>query len=105
MPLARFRVYEGAYAESSAPKKISCQYDFCLRAYADWRIMGEMANKPKFVRINATASGALGGSARAANLTPTQRKAASKRANKARWDKYYALHPEKIRPKRKRRAA
>jgi len=54
-----------------------------------------MATKPIFVKINATASGRLGGTARAAKLTPAQLRAAARKANKARWDKYYAEHPEK----------
>jgi hypothetical protein len=60
---------------------------------------------PKFVKINTTASGRLGGTARAAKLSPSQLRAAAKKANKAKWDKYYAAHPDKVRPKRKQRAA
>lgn len=33
-------------------------------------------------------AGREGGKARAANMTPQQRKAAAKKAAKARWDKY-----------------
>jgi len=46
-------------------------------------------------------AGKLGGTARAANLTPKQRTLAARRANRARWDKYYREHPERERPKRK----
>ena len=43
-------------------------------------------------------AGKLGGAARAANLTPKQRVAAARRANRARWNKYYREHPERVRP-------
>ena len=86
-------------------KRHSYWYVFCLRTYADRRIVDAMANKAKFVKINTTASGRLGGTARAAKLTQTQLQAAARKANKAKWDKYYREHPEKIRPKRKRRKA
>ena len=52
-----------------------------------------------------TEAGRLGGTARAAKLNPTKRLAIARMANKVKWDNYYAAHPEKVRPKRKRRAA
>ena len=52
-----------------------------------------------------TDAGRLGGEARAAKLRPRRRLAIARRANKARWDKYYLEHPEKNRPKRKRKVA
>jgi hypothetical protein len=55
--------------------------------------------------ITVSDAGKLGGATRAASLKPRQRLAIAKKANRARWDKYYLEHPEKIRPKRKRRAA
>lgn len=51
-----------------------------------------------------TEAGRLGGTARAAKLKPKQRLTIARKANKAKWDKYYAAHPDKVRPKRKRRA-
>lgn len=40
---------------------------------------------PKYVKINTTASGALGGKARAANMSAPKRKAAARKAANARW--------------------
>jgi hypothetical protein len=40
---------------------------------------------PKYVKINTTASGALGGKARAAGMSPAKRKAAARKAANARW--------------------
>ena len=47
-------------------------------------------------------AGKLGGAARAAKLKPRERVMIARRANKARWDKYYREHPEKTRPKKRR---
>ncbi len=58
---------------------------------------------PKYVKINATASGRLGGLARAQKLTEKQRKAQARTANKARWDKYYLENPDRVRPTPKRK--
>lgn len=55
--------------------------------------------------VTVADAGKKGGAARAANLTPKQRAAAAKKANRARWLKYYQEHPERVRPKRKRKAA
>jgi hypothetical protein len=52
------------------------------------------------VRIDTTKSGRLGGEARARNLTPKQRKKAASEAAQARWDRYYAEHPEKLKTRR-----
>jgi len=47
-------------------------------------------------------AGKLGGAARAAKLKPRERVMIARRANKARWEKYYREHPEKTRPKKRR---
>ena len=45
---------------------------------------------PKFVKINTTASGALGGKARAAKMSLAKRKAAARKAANVRWAAYRA---------------
>jgi len=48
-----------------------------------------MAKKKSRVRpLNAAQMGKLGGKARAASMTPEQRKEAAKKAIRARWDKH-----------------
>lgn len=50
--------------------------------------------------------GALGGTARAANLTPEKRRKIALKANRKRWKNYYESHPEKqALPKRRRTRA
>jgi hypothetical protein len=55
--------------------------------------------------LSASDLGRLGAAARMAALPPRRRVQIARQANKARWDKYYKDHPEKKRPKRKRRAS
>jgi hypothetical protein len=58
-----------------------------------------MGKKVKVVRLvdvdDLAEMGRLGGKATAATRTPEERKSAAKRAVEARWDRYYAEHPEK----------
>jgi hypothetical protein len=46
-----------------------------------------------------TELGRAGGHARAANLSEAELSAAGSKAIKARWDAYYAAHPEKLKAK------
>jgi hypothetical protein len=62
-----------------------------------------MGRKVK-VTVDVTELGRLGGAATAANRTPEERQKAAKKAIKARWDAYYAAHPEKKRPAGKKKA-
>lgn len=55
------------------------------------------------VRAAFAKAGAAGGRARAAEMSKAERKASSANAIKARWDKYYAEHPDKKRPDKKRK--
>lgn len=55
-----------------------------------------MGRKVK-ITVDVTELGRLGGKATAANRTPEERKKAAAKAIKARWDAYYAAHPEKKR--------
>ena len=48
--------------------------------------------------------GRLGGSARAANLSASERSEASRLAVNARWQAYYAAHPEKLQAKLEKQA-
>jgi hypothetical protein len=48
--------------------------------------------------------GSLGGSARAANLSAEELSEASRHASNARWQAYYAAHPDKLRAKLERDA-
>lgn len=50
--------------------------------------------------IDVTELGRAGGKATAANRTPKERSAAARIAIKARWEAYYAAHPEKVKTKR-----
>jgi len=55
-----------------------------------------MGKKVKVTRVvDVTELGRAGGKATAAARTAKERTAAAKKAVKARWDKYYKLHPEK----------
>ncbi len=48
--------------------------------------------------------GKKGGKARAKSMTADEKSAHARKAVGARWDKYYAAHPEMERPKKKARA-
>lgn len=48
-------------------------------------------------------AGARGGAARAAKLTKRRKRQIAKLAIETRWENYYAAHPERTRPKRKRK--
>ena len=50
--------------------------------------------------IDVTELGRAGGKATAAGRTAKQRSAAARTAIKARWDKYYEDHPERVKTKR-----
>jgi hypothetical protein len=63
-----------------------------------------MAGKRKRTLVDVAEIGSLGGSARAANLSPEQLRAAARKAINARWDAYYAAHPEKLKAKLEREA-
>ena len=58
-----------------------------------------MGKKVKVVRLvdvdDLAEMGRLGGKATAAARTPEERRSAAKKAVEARWDAYYAEHPEK----------
>jgi len=55
-----------------------------------------MGKKVRVTRIvDVTEMGRKGGHARAAALSPEQRKAAARKAIEARWEAYYKAHPEK----------
>ncbi len=56
------------------------------------------------IKIDVTELGRAGGRATAANRTPAERKAASRMAIEARWEKYYKDHPEKLKAKLERAA-
>jgi hypothetical protein len=59
-----------------------------------------MGRKVKVTRIiDVTEMGRKGGQATAANRTDEERKEASAKAIRARWDAYYKLHPEKLKAK------
>jgi hypothetical protein len=49
----------------------------------------------KIIRVDVTEIGRKGGLATAANRTPAQRRQAARIAIQARWERYYAEHPEK----------
>jgi hypothetical protein len=53
-------------------------------------------------KIDVAVIGSKGGAARAANLSAQERAEASSRASNARWDVYYASHPEKLKAKLER---
>lgn len=55
-----------------------------------------MGKKVRVVMVvDVTENGRKGGRARAAALSPDERKEAARKAIKARWDAYYKAHPEK----------
>lgn len=54
------------------------------------------------VVIDVAALGQAGGRKRAENLTPGQRSDSASAAAQARWDAYYAAHPEKLEAKKAR---
>ena len=62
-----------------------------------------MGRKVKVI-VDVTELGRLGGRATAANRTPAERKAAALAAIQARWEAYYAAHPEKLQAKLEREA-
>ena len=45
--------------------------------------------------VDVTEMGRLGGRATAASRTAEERKAAARKAIQARWEAYYAVHPER----------
>jgi hypothetical protein len=53
-------------------------------------------------KIDVAVIGSKGGTARAANLSAEELAEASRRASNARWEAYYAAHPEKLRAKLER---
>jgi hypothetical protein len=53
-----------------------------------------MGRKVKIV-VDVTELGRKGGRARAEALSPEERRASARKAIQARWDRYYAEHPEK----------
>lgn len=52
--------------------------------------------------IDTREMGREGGRARAANLSDKELSASSSLASRARWDKYYREHPEKLKAKLER---
>lgn len=54
------------------------------------------------VTIDVTESGRKGGKARAANLSAEELTAGARTAVKARWEKYYREHPEKLKVRKER---
>ena len=58
-----------------------------------------MGKKVKVV-VDVTELGRKGGFATAAKRTEKERKEAARQAIKARWDAYYAAHPEKLAAKK-----
>ena len=66
-----------------------------------------MGRKVKIV-VDVTELGRKGGRARAEALSPEERRASARKAIQARWDRYYAEHPEKkktARPASSRKSA
>jgi hypothetical protein len=62
-----------------------------------------MGKKVRVTRIvDVTEMGRAGGHARAASLSEAELSAAGSKAIAARWDKYYKLHPEKLKAKLER---
>ncbi len=58
----------------------------------------------KRVLVDVVEAGRKGGQQRRDNLTPAERKRSAQEAIRARWDKYYAEHPEKLIAKKEREA-
>lgn len=54
--------------------------------------------------VDVAEIGSLGGSARAANMSAEERQEASRQAVNARWEAYYATHPEKLQARLEREA-
>jgi hypothetical protein len=54
--------------------------------------------------VDVTKIGRLGGLARAANLSPEEMQESNRQAANARWEAYYAAHPEKLAAKLERKA-
>lgn len=52
------------------------------------------------VTVDVDELSSAGGRARAAALSPKQRSDAARKAVEARWEKYYAQHPEKLKTRR-----
>ena len=63
-----------------------------------------MPGKKKRTLVDVAQIGSLGGAARAANLSQKELCEASRKASNARWDAYYAAHPEKLQAKLEREA-
>jgi len=63
-----------------------------------------VAGKNKRILVDVAQIGSLGGSARAANLSHEELCEASRKASNARWQAYYAAHPEKLQAKLEREA-
>lgn len=63
------------------------------RKKARLRLMGRKIKVTMMVDIDKLSR--AGGLARAAAMTPEERKAAARKAIGARWEKYYREHPEK----------
>ena len=58
-----------------------------------------MAKKRIIIKVDITDLPSLGGLARAAALSADELSAAGSNAVRARWEKYYRLHPEKLKAK------
>ena len=67
---------------------------FCCKKSGHWLYSAWMGKKVRFV-IDVTEAGRKGGAATAANRTAAERQEAARKAIQARWEKYYAEHPEK----------
>jgi hypothetical protein len=63
-----------------------------------------MAGKKKRTLVDVAKIGRLGGSARAAKLSSEELQEASRQASIARWEAYYAAHPEKLQARLEREA-
>jgi len=63
-----------------------------------------MAGKRKRTLVDVAQIGSLGGSARAANLSADERREAGRQAVNARWEAYYAAHPEKLKARQEKEA-
>jgi hypothetical protein len=62
------------------------------------------AKRRRSILVDVVEIGSLGGSARAAKLSPEQRQEASRQASNSRWEAYYTAHPEKLQAKLEREA-
>jgi hypothetical protein len=61
-----------------------------------------MPGKRRRTLVDVAQIGSLGGSARAANLSADERREAGRHAVNARWEAYYAAHPDKLKAKLER---